>query len=153
MRLRDETSEAPVHGLDSDPFDRDAMGRASMKRRILVVDDDAVVSASISARSSRRTGSRSRRSARAVRRSRPLRERLFHLMITDLRLPDMNGIELLTTVRAERLPFGVIVMTAYGDTQVALDAMKAGADDFVTKPLRARPPPDSWSAASWSAGG
>ena len=40
MRLRAETSEAPVHGLDSDPFDRVAMGRASMKRRILLVDDE-----------------------------------------------------------------------------------------------------------------
>src|SRR3954447_19906568 len=67
------------------------------------------------------------------------RARLFHLMITDLRLPDMNGIKLLTTVRAERLPFGVIVMTAYGDTHVALDAMKAGADDFVTKPIEPEP--------------
>ena len=65
------------------------------------------------------------------------RTRLFHLMITDLRLPDMNGITLLTTTRAERLPFGVIVMTAYGDTQVALDVMKAGADDFISKPLEA----------------
>ena len=65
------------------------------------------------------------------------RTRLFHLMITDLRLPDMNGISLLMTIRAERLPFGVIVMTAYGDTQVALDVMKAGADDFISKPLEA----------------
>ncbi len=64
-----------------------------------------------------------------------VRERVFHLVITDLRMPDMGGIELLTTVRAERLPFGVIVLTAYGDTQVALDAMKAGADDFITKPF------------------
>jgi DNA-binding NtrC family response regulator len=64
-----------------------------------------------------------------------LRERLFHLVITDLRMPDMSGIELLTTVRAEKLPVGVIVLTAHGDTQVALEAMKAGADDFVTKPV------------------
>src|SRR5215218_6820017 len=63
-----------------------------------------------------------------------VRDRLFHLVITDLRMPDMSGIELLTTVRAEKLPFGVIVLTGHGDTQVALDVMKAGADDFVTKP-------------------
>src|SRR3954469_14848681 len=63
-----------------------------------------------------------------------LHERLFHLVITDLRMPGLSGIELLEAVRSERLPFGVIVLTAHGDTQVALDAMKAGADDFVTKP-------------------
>ncbi len=61
-------------------------------------------------------------------------ERQFHLVITDLRMPGMDGIELLTNARAERLPFGVIVLTGHGDTQIALDAMKAGADDFVTKP-------------------
>jgi DNA-binding NtrC family response regulator len=63
-----------------------------------------------------------------------LHERVFHLVITDLRMPDMSGIELLTALRSERLPAGLIVLTGYGDTQVALDAMKAGADDFVTKP-------------------
>ncbi len=63
-----------------------------------------------------------------------LRTRPFHMVITDLRMPDMDGFQLLRAVRAEKLPFGVIVLTGFGDTQVALDAMKAGADDFVTKP-------------------
>lgn len=57
------------------------------------------------------------------------------LLITDLRLPDVDGLELLATARAEQLPFGVIVMTGFGDTHVALEAMKLGADDFVTKPF------------------
>ncbi len=63
-----------------------------------------------------------------------LRERVFHLAITDLRMPDMNGLELLAAVRFEKLPLGVIVLTGHGDTHVALDAMKAGADDFISKP-------------------
>jgi len=63
-----------------------------------------------------------------------LRGGLFHLAITDLRMPDFGGLELLTAVRREKLPLGVIVLTGHGDTAVALDAMKAGADDFVTKP-------------------
>src|SRR4051794_9336138 len=63
-----------------------------------------------------------------------LRDRPFHLVITDLRMPDVGGMELLQTVRAEKLPLGVIVLTGHGDTQVALETMKAGADDFVTKP-------------------
>ena len=50
-------------------------------------------------------------------------------------MPDISGLELLTTVRAEKLPFGVILVTAYGDTKIALDVMKAGADDFVAKPF------------------
>jgi DNA-binding NtrC family response regulator len=63
-----------------------------------------------------------------------LRQRPFHLLITDLFMPEPNGFELLRIVRAERLPFGVIVLTGHGDAQIALSAMKVGADDFMTKP-------------------
>jgi DNA-binding NtrC family response regulator len=62
-----------------------------------------------------------------------LRSRKYHLVITDLRMPDMSGMDLLKGVRAERLPVGVIVLTAFGEPSDALLAMKAGADDFVTK--------------------
>jgi DNA-binding NtrC family response regulator len=58
----------------------------------------------------------------------------FDLVITDLRMPEVSGLDLLAKVRAERLPVGVIVLTAFGDPTEALRAMKAGADDFVTKP-------------------
>jgi DNA-binding NtrC family response regulator len=64
-----------------------------------------------------------------------LRERPFHLVITDLRLPDIDGRDLLAEVRRQALPLGVIVLTGFGDTTVALEAMKAGADDFLTKPF------------------
>jgi DNA-binding NtrC family response regulator len=63
-----------------------------------------------------------------------LRAQKYHLVITDLRMPDVNGLDLLAKVRAEKLPAGVIVLTAFGDPAEALQAMKAGADDFVTKP-------------------
>jgi DNA-binding NtrC family response regulator len=63
-----------------------------------------------------------------------LKARQFHLAITDLRMPGWSGMELLNQVRSERLPVGIIVVTAYGDPAEALQAMKAGADDFVAKP-------------------
>ena len=63
-----------------------------------------------------------------------LRAQRYDLVITDLRMPDLSGLELLAKVRAERLPVGVIVLTAFGDPAEALRAMKAGADDFVAKP-------------------
>jgi DNA-binding NtrC family response regulator len=63
-----------------------------------------------------------------------LRSQKYHLLITDLRMPDWSGMELLAKVRAEKLPVGVIVLTAYGDATEAVRAMKAGADDFVAKP-------------------
>jgi DNA-binding NtrC family response regulator len=58
----------------------------------------------------------------------------YHLVITDLRMPEISGIDLLKRVRAERLPVGMIVLTAFGDHAEALQAMKLGADDFLTKP-------------------
>src|SRR5262249_42538516 len=63
-----------------------------------------------------------------------LRDHKFHLVITDLRMPELSGLDLLARVRAERLPVGVIMLTAFGDPTDALHAMKAGADDFITKP-------------------
>ena len=63
-----------------------------------------------------------------------LRANKYHLVITDLRMPELSGLDLLGRVRAERLPVGMIVLTAFGDPTDALRAMKAGADDFITKP-------------------
>jgi DNA-binding NtrC family response regulator len=63
-----------------------------------------------------------------------LRAHKYHLVITDLRMPELSGLDLLARVRAERLPVGMIVLTAFGDPTDALRAMKAGADDFITKP-------------------
>ncbi len=63
-----------------------------------------------------------------------LRGKTFHLVITDLRMPDLSGLDLLSQLRAEQFPVGVIVLTAYGDTADALRTMKAGADDFLIKP-------------------
>jgi len=66
-----------------------------------------------------------------------LRDQVFHLVVTDLKMPDMSGLELLSTLRRQRVPVGVIVVTAYGDTSEALQTMKAGADDFLRKPCDA----------------
>ena len=108
-------------------------GPPSMKRRILVADDDTLI------REHMRVilemdGYEVETAGDGVSALEALRDRLFHLAITDLRMPGMNGIEMVSSVRLEKLPLGLILLTGHGDTQVALDAMKAGADDFVTKP-------------------
>ena len=63
-----------------------------------------------------------------------LRTRQFQLLITDYRMPELSGTDLLAAVRAEGLPCGVILLTAYGDIDLVRSVMKAGADDFLTKP-------------------
>jgi DNA-binding NtrC family response regulator len=58
-----------------------------------------------------------------------------HVVVTDRKMPGMDGIELVKTIRAEQDAAAVIVMTAFGDVATAVDAMRAGAADYLTKPL------------------
>ena len=63
-----------------------------------------------------------------------LRTRQFQLVITDYKMPDFSGMDLLSAIRSEKLPCGVIFLTGYGDAELVRTVMKAGADDFITKP-------------------
>lgn len=56
-------------------------------------------------------------------------------LLLDIRLPDMNGLELQQKLISEHIDLPVIVMTGYGDVPMAVKAMKAGAIDFVEKPI------------------
>jgi DNA-binding NtrC family response regulator len=64
-----------------------------------------------------------------------LRLRPYHLVLTDVRMPDVNGLQLLQQARRAYPECQIIVMTAYGTVQNAVEAMKSGAYDYVTKPL------------------
>lgn len=57
------------------------------------------------------------------------------LILLDLRLPDEDGMDLLQTFRSEDPDVPIVVITAYGSVDEAVQAMKRGADDFMTKPL------------------
>jgi two-component system response regulator FixJ len=56
-------------------------------------------------------------------------------LITDLRMPDLNGVELLKRLRAMSAKIPAIVITGHGDVPMAVEAMKAGALDFIEKPF------------------
>ncbi len=57
------------------------------------------------------------------------------LVLTDWRLPGADGLAVLDAARAVDPTLPVIVMTAYGTIEAAVDAMKRGAEDFITKPV------------------
>jgi DNA-binding NtrC family response regulator len=57
------------------------------------------------------------------------------LALTDLKLPNMSGLDLLALIRRQNSLVPVIVMTAYGSVETAVEAMKAGATDFLMKPF------------------
>src|SRR4030088_2833969 len=64
-----------------------------------------------------------------------LRENSIDLVVTDLKLPGMSGLELLQAVKRQNAALPVVVMTAFGSVETAVDAMKAGATDYVLKPF------------------
>src|SRR5499427_2210583 len=57
------------------------------------------------------------------------------LVVTDLKLPGMNGLEFLQAIKRQNAALPVVVMTAFGSVETAVDAMKAGASDYVLKPF------------------
>jgi len=60
---------------------------------------------------------------------------VFDLVLTDLKMPGMDGLELLKTIKGTRPEVMVILMTAYGSIETAVEAMKMGANDYITKPI------------------
>jgi two-component system response regulator HydG len=105
-----------------------------MQGNILLIDDDAglceLIAADLEAR-----GHKARRAVSAEDGLRILAENPVDVVVTDVNLHGMTGVELCRLVheRHEELP--VVVMTAYGTLEGAIDAIRAGAYDFVTKPF------------------
>jgi DNA-binding NtrC family response regulator len=64
-----------------------------------------------------------------------IRQRSFDVVITDLRLPGMDGVELLREMRRLGIDVPVILMTAYASVPTAVEAMKLGAFDYIQKPF------------------
>jgi DNA-binding NtrC family response regulator len=60
----------------------------------------------------------------------------FHLVLLDVRLPDGSGLELLTDIKGSLPSTQVVILTAFGTVQEAIEAMKRGAHDFLTKPCK-----------------
>lgn len=59
----------------------------------------------------------------------------FGCIVSDVRMPGIDGIELLKRMKAQHSPFPILIMTGHGDVPLAVEAMKLGAVDFLEKPF------------------
>jgi two-component system response regulator AtoC len=104
-------------------------------RNVLVVDDDASMRHLLSV-ILHDHGFEARAVASAEDALRELDQRAYDLVLTDVRMPGMGGMELLREVQRRDPDAVVIVMSAYGTHDTAIEAVKAGAWDYVSKPFR-----------------
>ncbi len=104
------------------------------KARILVVDDEAVIREGV-----RRILEKEGYQAEPKASGRIALERLqaedYDLVITDLKMPGMGGMELLKAIRILQPDVPVIIVTGYSTVETAVDAMKSGAFDYLAKPF------------------
>jgi DNA-binding NtrC family response regulator len=106
-----------------------------MKRtRVLVVDDDESLRW-ITQLQLEEAGYTVLTAANAEQALKQVEEESPSLVVTDLKMPGMSGIELLKRIRAEHPETFVVVITAFGTVQTAVEAMKSGAYDYITKPI------------------
>jgi len=65
-----------------------------------------------------------------------LKQKKYDIAVCDFRLPDSDGLEMLKAIKSKNTETKVIIITAYADVRMAVKLMKAGAFDYVTKPLQ-----------------
>ena len=106
-----------------------------MEDRILIVDDEPMI-CDILARRLAQEGFACVKANDGEEALRCFGQEHFSLMISDVKMPDMDGIELLRRVKALKPKTPVILMTAFPEIDGAVEAMRLGAYDFITKPIQ-----------------
>jgi DNA-binding NtrC family response regulator len=103
--------------------------------RILIVDDEASLRDSLK-RTLERDGHETVMAADLRSGRRELAEGGFDLLISDIRLGDGSGLDLIADARQASAALRIVALTAYGSVELAVEAMRRGADDFLEKPFR-----------------
>jgi len=103
--------------------------------RILVVDDEQSIREVLSDFLTIE-GYLVRAAADGAEALRELTRRPYHLVLTDLKMPEVGGLELLAKITELRLPTLGVIMTGFGTVETAIAAMKNGAHDYILKPFK-----------------
>ena len=105
-----------------------------MAEKILVVDDEDIIRESLSY-ILRKEKYEVEEAANGKIAFEMLKESSYDLLITDLEMPEMKGIELLDELRKINLQTNTIVITAYGSMETAIASLRSGASDYILKPV------------------
>ena len=103
------------------------------QRNVLIVDDDALVRETLQF-VLEDSGYAVYATASGADALQILEQKPIDLVLTDIFMPGMNGFELLRQIRERAPDIPVILITGYGSIEMARDALKQGASDFITKP-------------------
>jgi response regulator RpfG family c-di-GMP phosphodiesterase len=125
----DETAD------DAGPGQRLGFVPSTDSPRILVVDDERVIREMLSDFLGLE-GYVVRTVEDGVQALEELQRRSYNLVISDLKMPNMNGLELIGKITELGIPVLTVIMTGFGTVETAIEAMKHGAYDYVLKPFR-----------------
>ena len=106
-----------------------------MGAKILVVDDDRQVRGYLSKTLSEVAGFSVEVAETAGEALQKLQSVMFDLVLVDLKLPDMDGLQLITEIVNSKPEILTVLITGYGSSDSAVEAMKRGASDYLTKPF------------------
>ena len=107
-----------------------------IRRRVLVVDDDESLRR-VTQVQLEQAGYDTKVAADGAEAMALLQRSPHDLVISDLKMPEMSGLDLLRRIRSEYPDTVVVMITAFGTVGTAVEAMKAGAYDYITKPVHA----------------
>jgi DNA-binding NtrC family response regulator len=107
-----------------------------MAERILVVDDEPNMLRLLKTILMDKTGYEVETTNNPLEVDKLLKEQPYDLVVTDLKMPLVDGIDLIDIIRKISAQIPIIIITAYGTMETAEEAIQKGAYDFITKPFR-----------------
>src|SRR5215472_2931275 len=108
---------------------------ATSKRRVLIVEDNETARKQIQVLLETDPALLVDTAANGSDALKALSDRPYSVIVTDLKMPRVDGLQLLEEVQKRRLPADVIITTGFGTIDLAVQAMRLGAVDFLTKPI------------------
>jgi two-component system response regulator (stage 0 sporulation protein F) len=102
---------------------------------ILIVDDESMMR-NLLQKILRREGYKTFTAANGKEALGVMASESVDIVISDLKMPEVDGFELLKSIKQLHPDVGVIIMTAYGDTYTVKDVLLLGADEYITKPFK-----------------